>query len=203
MYSDIPRYNGTSECVQHLIDAYGPVESIPKRERPKQFRIAPYPQHRPAHTTQIRNIHTVTSTLEENVKVEAGFENINPIIIDSDLSNEDVTVALPNLQTVGTKIETPSVLVSVDAIATGLTPPIFGQKNTVLEYYKKAAIYFSCGFRLLRDKIDDVPSYMWGDDTADICPYRAQLREGKWPDNFLSLGQTPFLELLDQMTKNI
>jgi len=56
MYSDIPGYNGTPECVQHLIDAYGPVESIPKRGRPKQFRIAPYPQHRPAHTTQIRNI---------------------------------------------------------------------------------------------------------------------------------------------------
>ena len=44
---------------------------------------------------------------------------------------------------------------------------------------------------------------MWGDDTPVICLYRAQLREGKWPDNFPSLGQTPFLELLDQMTKNI
>ena len=99
-------------------------------------------------------------------------------------------------------IETPSVPVSVAAIATGLTPPIAGQKNTELECYKKAAIYFSCGLRLLRDKIDDVPPYTWGDNTPAMCPYCAQLREGKWPDNFPSLGQAPFLELLDQMTKN-
>ena len=71
------------------------------------------------------------------MKVGPRFENINPIIIDSDSSNEDVTLALPNLQTVGTKMETPSVPVSVNAIATGLTPPIVGQKNTVLEYYKR------------------------------------------------------------------
>ena len=76
------------------------------------------------------------------------------------------------------------------------------EPNDELAYYKKAALFFACGIRVMNEVASDVPPYFWPDDYPETCPYRAQVRESSWPSNFPDVGRCEHKELVAQMASN-
>jgi len=71
-----------------------------------------------------------------------------------------------------------------------------------LAYYKKAALFFACGFRTMNEVASEVPAYFWLDDHPERCHYQAQVRESSWPSNCPDVGQCEPKELLVRMASN-
>jgi len=217
--SSLVGYDGSNASIKPFLKVRSGEQKIKKHSKAHK-RATPYTTTRSTRVYSLQgDTYEAAST---DVKETPGADT--PIVIESDSGGEatdaagtlslkdtlrrldelrtQVQIDNPPAVTVSTSlaaISVPSLEVPVSAPQT-LLPESY-DLHTKMEYYKKLALFFSCGIRLFHEMTSDVPPYFWRDDYPAMCPYRAQLREIAWPPNFPNLGHSHHTHVLQEMAK--